>query len=153
MNPMMNQMAGLAGLAGLSGMLTDVVKAPLARWNQSSTGHKVFAAVAGAGVAYYLHRKGMADVAVAATGVATAYATSMLLHYPAIARGGVVQNGAAPPALPGANVNAMNQQAQAMMNNGGAPAMSGIAAPGRAPGSAAPIPPASSQWSILDAEM
>lgn len=176
MNAAGNSLAALAGLSGLSGMLTDVAKAPITRWRQSSTTHKVIAAGAGAGLAYFLHKKGMANAAVAVAGVAGAYAVSMVMHYPNVAQ--APPNGAALPngqtvagALPPAQMQAMNQQAQAMMNggalpngngapppNGGAPAMSGgiVAAP-QTPGTAGPIPTASSnpnsKWSLLDMEM
>jgi hypothetical protein len=157
-------------------MLTDVAKAPITRWRQSSTTHKVLAAGAGAGLAYYLHKRGMANAAVAVAGVAGAYAVSMVMHYPTVAQ--APQNGAALPngqtvagALPPAQMQAMNQQAQAMMNggalpngngvppNGGAPAMSGGIMPvSQTPGAAGPIPRASggnpnSKWSLLDMEM
>lgn len=114
-----NPLAALAGLSGLSGVLNDVAKAPIARWNQSSILHKVIAAGAGAGLAYYLHTKGMADGAVAVAGVAGAYATSMLMHYPAVARQAMAGAGApGAQALPPAQVAAMNQTAQQMLGQG-----------------------------------
>lgn len=114
-----NPLAALAGLSGLSGVLNDVAKAPITRWNQSSMLHKIIAAGAGAGLAYYLHTKGMADGAVAVAGVAGAYATSMLMHYPAVARQAMAGAGApGAQALPPAQVAAMNQVAQQMLGQG-----------------------------------
>ena len=118
----------------------------------------------------------MANAAVAVAGVAGAYAASMIMHYPTVAQ--APQNGATLPnghtvagALPPAQMQAMNQQAQAMMNggalingngappNGGATAMSGGIMPtSQAPGAAGPIPRSSggnpnSKWALLDMEM
>ena len=91
-------------MAGMGGNLNEVFRAPISRWNQSSTMHKVLAAGAGAGLAYYLHQKGMADAAVAVAGVVGAYATSVALHYPVVSQQPAalpppqVANGALPPA-------------------------------------------------------
>lgn len=165
MNPMGNPLAALAGLSGLSGLFGDIAKAPITRWNQSSVVHKVVAAGAGAGLAYYLHTRGMADAAVAVAGVAGAYAASMVMHYPTMARQvamGVPANGQAVQALPPAQVAAMSGVAQQMMAQGlGAyhPVPSGPpAAPvQRAPG--APVQPQqpmrqpSGKWGLLDLPM
>jgi len=138
-----NPLAALAGLPGLSGVLSEVAKAPIARWNQSSMFHKLVAAGAGAGLAYYLHTKGMADAAVAVAGVAGAYATSMLLHYPTVARqvvnGGTGSAATTAQALPPAQVAAMNQMAQQMMGQGLAGGVPAQRFPG-GPQMAAPIP-------------
>lgn len=123
MNPMGNPLAalaGLSGLAGMSGVLNDLAKAPITKWSQAGLLHKVIAAGAGAGLAYYLHTRGMADTAVAVAGVGGAYVTSMVLHYPSIARqtAGAPANGAGVQALPPAQVAAMNGIAQQMMGQG-----------------------------------
>lgn len=121
-------------MAGMGSGLTEVLRAPISRWNQSSTMHKVIAAGAGAGLAYYLHQKGMADAAVAVAGVAGAYAASMALHYPAMA-----QQPAIAPVQP--------------VVNGALPASTDAAqANGTQPLSAAPSvpPPATgSKWALL----
>lgn len=122
-------------MAGMSGTLTEVLRAPITRWNQSSTIHKILAAGAGAGLAYYLHQKGMADAAVAAAGVAGAYATSMALHYPTLAQQPALQPPPAPAALP---APAANQQQQSM---------GGMIAASAAP--SAPPPAPGSKWALL----
>ena len=118
----------MAALAGLGGTLTNVVMSPVRRWNQSSTMHKIIALSAGAGIAYYLHKKEYADLPVAAAGLAAAWGTSALMHYPAVA-GTVVQApiSVAPGALPAttpaalpAPIEEMTQQAEAVMSGMGA---------------------------------
>jgi hypothetical protein len=166
MNPMGNplaSLAGLSGLSGLSGLFGDIAKAPITRWNQSSIVHKVVAAGAGAGLAYYLHTRGMADAAVAVAGVGGAYVASMMMHYPTMARQvamGVPANGQATQALPPAQVAAMNGIAQQMMAQGmgsyAAVPMRPTAAPVQgAPGM--PVQPATprtgGKWGLLDLEM
>ena len=114
----------------------------------------------GAGTAYYLHKQGMADVAVAAAGIGAAYATSMVMHYPTVAGGQLpAANGAAAaPALPpaaDAQADAMAQQAANALGMGqmprrvrrkaGAPVRAAAAAPD-------PMPPASSKWAALAGE-
>jgi hypothetical protein len=166
MNPMGNPLAALAGLSGLSGLFGDIVKAPIARWNQSSIVHKVVAAGAGAGLAYYLHTRGMADAAVAVAGVGGAYVASMMMHYPSMARQvamGVPSNGQGVQALPPAQVAAMSGVAQQMMAQGlgayQAVPMSPRSAPmQRAPGmpvqSAQPgVAQAGGKWGLLDIPM
>jgi hypothetical protein len=136
--------------------LSTLALAPLQRWAQTPLMHKVVMAGAGAGVAYYLHKKGMADAAVAAGGVGAAYGASMLMHAPALM--GPVPNGAqaAAPALPPAQVNGMVQRAQAALSQGvaqgAAAAMSNGAqqpATTSAPLAAAPPPNPSSPWAGL----
>jgi len=139
MNAAGNPLAMLSGVSGLPDTIKNVAKAPLERWNQSSTTHKVVAASAGVALAYYLRKKGMADAAVAVAGVAAAYGTSMVLHVPSVTRGVPAQ---AAGALPPAQVAAMNQQAQAAMNNqsAGADLSGALGAPSHVPGTAGPIP-------------
>jgi hypothetical protein len=172
MNAPGNSLAALAGLPGLSGLFGDIVKAPITRWNQSSMLHKVVAAGAGAGLAYYLHTRGMADAAVAVAGVGGAYVASMMMHYPSMARQvamGVPANGQAVQALPPAQVAAMNGMAQQMMQQGLAgyapiPMRPGAVPAPRAPGIPVqpmqPVqPPQSgvatpgSKWGLLDLAM
>jgi len=120
-------------MAGLGAGLTEILRAPISRWNQSSTMHKVIAAGAGAGLAYYLHQKGMADAAVAVAGVAGAYATSVVLHYPSMAQQPAPVANGAPALLP-------------------APAATATANGAQQPLSAAPSvpPPATgSKWALL----
>jgi len=156
-------LAGLSGLSGLSGLFGDIAKAPITRWNQSSVIHKVVAAGAGAGLAYYLHTRGMADAAVAVAGVGGAYVASMMMHYPTMARQvamGVPANGQPAQALPPAQVAAMNGIAQQMMAQGmgsyAAVPMRPTAGPVQgAPGM--PVQPAAprtgGKWGLLDLEM
>lgn len=124
-------------MAGMSGTLTEVVKAPISRWNQSSTIHKMLVAGAGAGLAYYLHQKGMADAAVAVAGVAGAYATSMALHYPVVSQQAVMAPAPAP--IP-AGLPAANQTTQQPM--------SGMVAASSTPSAPPPAAPGS-KWALL----
>ena len=168
MNPMANPLAALAGISGLSGLFGDIVKAPITRWNQSSIIHKIVAAGAGAGLAYYLHTRGMADAAVAVAGVGGAYVASMVMHYPTMARQvamGVPANGQGTQALPPAQVAAMNGVAQQMMQQGlgsyeQVPMRPGVMPAQRAPGvPVQPVQPgvvqpqASGKWGLLDLQM
>jgi hypothetical protein len=121
-------------MAGMGSGLTEIVKAPISRWNQSSTMHKILSAGAGAGLAYYLHQKGMADAAVAVAGIAGAYATSMALHYPAVAQQpALVSQPVANGLLPAANGAPPANQAQQPLS----------AAP------SIPPPAAGSKWAML----
>jgi len=117
------QMAALGALGALGGSLRNMVMAPVSNWSQASLTHKIIAAGAGAGLAYYLHQRGMADVAVAAAGIGGAYATSMLMHYrqnmAAQANGGILPNGQPAAALSPAHVQDMAAQAAAVMNSAG----------------------------------
>jgi hypothetical protein len=166
MNPMGNplaSLAGLSGLSGLSGLFGDIAKAPITRWNQSSMIHKVVAAGAGAGLAYYLHTRGMADAAVAVAGVGGAYVASMMMHYPTMARQvamGVPANGQAVQALPPAQVAAMNGIAQRMMSQGmgsyaAVPMNPAAGQTRRAPGmpQQPAVPQTGGKWGLLDLEM
>jgi hypothetical protein len=127
------QMAALGALGALGGTLRDLAMSPVRRWGQASFTHKIIAAGAGAGLAYYLHKKGMADVAVAVVGLGGAYATSMLMHSREVVQ--TPANGAALPngqpvagALPAAQVQSMAEQAAAVMNgqsNGASNGLSG----------------------------
>lgn len=122
-------------MAGMGGGLTEVLRAPISRWSQASPIHKILSAGAGAGLAYYLHQKGMADAAVAVAGVAGAYATSVALHYPVVSQ----QPAALPPQQPVAN--------------GALPPANGATSANQAqPLSAAPsVPPPApgSKWAML----
>lgn len=115
-------MAALGALGVLGGTLREMAMAPVRRWVQTSTTHKIIAAGTGAGLAYYLHKKGMSDVAVALLGVGGAYATSALMHSPQVVSTGA--NGTSLPgapvagALPPGQVQNMAEQAVAAMNNG-----------------------------------
>jgi hypothetical protein len=146
----------MAGLAGLAQTLSQLVSSPVQRFGQSTTIHKVIAVGAGAGTAYYLHKKGMADAAVAAAGIGAAYATSMAMHYPQVAaQPPAVAAGAAPPALPAPNAqaDAMAQQAANVLGMGTAPRRR--VRKGRARAAAAapdPMPPASGKWAALAGE-
>lgn len=150
--------SGLSGLAGLSGVLSDVAKAPITRWGQSSLLHKIAAAGAGAGLAYYLHSRGMADPAVAVAGIGGAYVTSMLLHYPTVARqatSGVPANGQAMGSLPQGQLAAMNRVAQNMFARG-MPAMPATGQVPAAPAGRAPMPmqgASGGKWDLLSAEL
>ncbi len=165
MNPMgmgnpLAVISGLSGLAGLSGVLSDVAKAPITRWGQSSMIHKLAAAGAGAGLAYYLHTRGMADTAVAVAGVGGAYVASMLMHYPTVARqvaAGVPANGQAMQGFPPAQVAAMNRVAQNMMSRG-VPSMQPTGQMPAAPAGHAPVPmqgvgASGGKWDLLSAEL
>jgi len=125
------QMAALGALGALGGTLRDLAMSPVRRWGQASFTHKIIAAGAGAGLAYYLHKKGMADVAVAVVGLGGAYATSMLMHsrevVQAPANGAALPNGQqAAGALPAAQVQDMAAQAAAVMNGQGNGASNGM---------------------------
>jgi hypothetical protein len=167
MNPMgvgnpLAVISGLSGLAGLSGVLSDVAKAPITRWSQSSMLHKLAAAGAGAGLAYYLHKRGMTDSAVAVAGVGGAYVASMLMHYPTVARqvaAGVPANGQAMQGFPPQQLAAMNRVAQNMFARG-VPTMAPMPA-GQMPATPAgqaPIPmqgmgASGGKWDLLNAEL
>lgn len=145
------QMAALGALGALGGTLRELAMAPVRRWGQSSISHKVIAAGAGAGLAYYLHTRGMADVAVAVVGLGGAYATSALMHsrqvVPAV-NGSALSSAPVAGALPPGQVQNMAEQAAAVMGNGnGSNGMSGSkwgslasAAPPAAPVGAPPAP-------------
>lgn len=167
MNPMgignpLAVISGLSGLAGLSGVISDVAKAPITRWGQSSLLHKLAAAGVGAGFAYYLHTRGMADSAVAVAGIGGAYVASMLMHYPTVARqttAGVPTNGQAMQGFPPGQLAAMNRVAQNMFARG-VPAMQPMPAGQMPVGPAgrAPVPmqgPGASggKWDLLSAEL
>lgn len=113
----------LAGLAQLGTQLTQVAMSPLQRWQQATFTHKIIAVGAGAGLAYYLHKKGMADLAIAGAGAAAAYGASMVMHYPAVSQGlPAPAAAAAAPALPAANVNGMAAYARQALGGGSLPA-------------------------------
>lgn len=124
------QMAALGALGALGGSLRSTVMAPVSNWSQASLTHKIVAAGAGAGLAYYLHQKGMADVAVAAAGIGGAYATSMLMHYSrsmGTQSGAALPNGQSAAALPSEHVQNMTEQANAVIAaNGGQDAANGV---------------------------
>jgi hypothetical protein len=160
------QMAALGALGALGGTLRELAMSPVRRWGQASIMHKVIAAGAGAGLAYYLHKRGMHDVAVAVIGLGGAYAASAVMHYPEVARS--TANGALPAtqpvsgALPPAQVQSMAAQAQNVMNNAGAlaPAAPGGAQPQEQqptvigatppqPQAQAAAPMGSSKWALL----
>jgi hypothetical protein len=144
----------MAGLAGLAQTLSQLVSAPVQRFGQSTTIHKVIAVGAGAGTAYYLHKKGLADAAVAAAGIGAAYATSMVMHYPQVAGAQVpaVANGAV-PALPAPQADAMAEQAATVLGMGAAPRRRVRRARARAAAAAPdPMPPASGKWAALAGE-
>jgi hypothetical protein len=154
-------MAGLAGLAGLAQTFSQLVSAPVQRFGQSTTVHKLIAVGAGAGTAYYLHKQGLADVTVAAAGIGAAYATSMVMHYPSVAGAQLpAANAAAPPALPapGANpqADAMAEQAANVLGMGQVPRRRRRRNPGTPVRAAAtapdPMPPASGKWAALAGE-
>jgi hypothetical protein len=153
----------MAGLAGLAQTLSQLVSAPVQRFGQSTTVHKIIAVGAGAGTAYYLHKKGLADATVAAAGIGAAYAASMVMHYPTVAGAPQVAAGAAPPALPapaGAQpspqANSMAQQAEAVLGMGAGPRQRSRRVRPRRRTAAAPdpMPPAagSSRWAALAGE-
>jgi hypothetical protein len=127
------QMAALGALGALGGTLRNLAMSPVRRWGQATMTHKIIAAGAGAGLAYYLHKKGMADVAVAVVGLGGAYATSMLMHSREViqtpANGAVLPNGQqVAGSLPASQVQNMAAQAAAVMNgqsNGASNGMSG----------------------------
>lgn len=116
------QMAALGALGALGGSLRELAMAPVRRWGQAGLFHKVLAAGAGAGLAYYLHKRGMADAAVAVVGLGGAYAASALMHYPKVMQNGgaaLVNGQPVAGALPAAHVDNMVAQAQAVMNGNG----------------------------------
>jgi hypothetical protein len=113
----------LAGIAQMGSQLTQVAMSPLQRWQQATFAHKIVALGAGAGLAYYLHKRGMADLAVAGAGLAAAYGTSMVMHYPAVSQGApAAAAAAAAPALPAPNVNGMAAYARQALGGGSLPA-------------------------------
>lgn len=116
------QMAALGALGALGGSLRDMAMAPVRNWSQASLSHKIIAAGAGAGLAYYFHKRGMGDVAVAALGVGGAYATSMLMHSRQMMNdptNGPLANGQTAGSLPAAQVQDMAAQANAVINGAG----------------------------------
>ena len=151
--------SGLSGLMGLSGVISDVAKAPITRWGQSSLLHKLAAAGAGAGLAYYLHTRGMADSAVAVAGIGGAYVASMLMHYPMVARqaaAGVPAGAQAMQGFPSQQLAAMDRVAKNMFSRG-IPAMQAPAGPmPQAPVAQAPMPmqgASGGKWDLLNAEL
>ncbi|MHC4119761.1 MAG: hypothetical protein ACYSWO_19865 [Planctomycetota bacterium] len=160
------QMAALGALGALGGSLRDMAMSPVRNWSQASLSHKIIAAGAGAGLAYYLHKRGMGDATVAALGVGGAYATSVLMHSRQMVSQdpGALANGQAAGVLPSSQVQDMAAQANAVMNgSGGANGQwsalgpsSGAVAPQQPPVTA-PVPPAptantgvgGSQWAAL----
>lgn len=117
------QMAALGALGALGGSLRDLAMAPVRNWGQASISHKIIAAGAGAGLAYYFYQKGMSDIAVAALGVGGAYATSVLMHSRQMmgdqANGAQLPNGQTAGALPAGQVQNMAAQANAVINGSG----------------------------------
>jgi hypothetical protein len=150
----------MAGLAGLAQTFSQLVSAPVQRFGQSSTVHKLIAVGAGAGTAYYLHKQGLADVTVAAAGIGAAYATSMVMHYPGVSGAQLPAAAGAPPALPAPNgaspqADAMAQQAANVLGMGAVPRRVRRKAGTRARAAAAapdPMPPASGKWAALAGE-
>lgn len=136
------QMAALGALGALGGSLREMAMAPVRRWGQTGFMHRVIAAGAGAGLAYYFHKKGMADVGVVAVGLGGAYAASALMHYPQVMQnGGAALPGGQPSAgaLPAGQVNNMTAQAQAMMNGNAAAAGGATAGGSLAPAGSDPV--------------
>ena len=113
-------MAALGALGALGGSLRELAMAPVKRWSQTTVFHKILAAGAGAGLAYYLHKRGMTDVAVAVVGLGGAYTASAIMHYPQVMQNGggsMLGNGQGISGmLPAGRVNDMVAQAQAVMN-------------------------------------
>lgn len=107
----------LAGLSQVGSQLSQIAMSPLQRWQQASLMHKIVALGAGAGLAYYLHKKGVEDLAVAGAGLATAYGASMVMHYPSMSRGvpTAAANGVASSALPPPSVDGMVANARAAL--------------------------------------
>jgi hypothetical protein len=132
----------LAGIAQLGTQLTSIAMSPLQRWQQASFTHKIVAVGAGAGLAYYLHKKGMADIAVAGAGLAAAYGTSMVMHYPAVSQGvpAMPAANAAVPALPAPNVDGMAHYARQALGGGALPAPQPAAQGGGVVTRSAPAP-------------
>jgi len=146
------QMAALGALGALGGPLRELAMAPVRRWSQTSLFHKVIAAGAGAGLAYYLHTKGMADAAVAVAGLGGAYVTSAIMHYPKVVQNGGSVLGSGQPVsgmLPAAHVENMVAQAYAVMNGGAAGAgqtSGGALAPAGA------VPASAQQQTVIGAQ-
>lgn len=115
-----------AALAQVGNQLQRLASSPIRRWQQTSVTHKAFAIAAGAGMAWWLHKKGMDDLAVAAAAVGAAYGTSAIMHYPAVMQttGQPQQAVMNPQALPPAHVNGMAARAQSALQagNGALPA-------------------------------
>jgi hypothetical protein len=136
-------------------MLSALALAPMQRWSQTPVMHKLIMAGAGAGVAYYLHKRGLTDATVAVGGIGAAYGASMLMHAPAIVGAPMQSNGAPVLALPPAQVNGMIERAQAALSQGQAsvPAsnVNTVSQSTAAPLAAAPSPPPdpSSPWAGL----
>jgi hypothetical protein len=126
------QQAPTVALAQFGGQMQRLAMSPIQRWQQASLMHKVIAAAAGAGMAWWLHNKGMDDLAVAAAALGTAYGTSALMHYPAVSQAAPAPQQAVmhPQALPAAQVNSMAARAQAALTS----------APAALPGTSAPAP-------------
>jgi hypothetical protein len=134
----------LAGIAQLGTQLTRIAMSPLQRWQQTSFTHKIVAVGAGAGLAYYLHKKGMADLAVAGAGLAAAYGTSMVMHYPTVSQGvpAAAASAGAAPALPAPNVEGMAAYARQALGGGALPAPAPAARGGGVVTRPQPSPPA-----------
>lgn len=107
----------LAGISQVGSQLSQIAMSPLNRWQQASIAHKLIAIGAGAGLAYYLHKRGMDDLAVAGAGLAAAYGASIVMHYPAVSSGAspVAANGSASAALPPPSVDGMVANARAAL--------------------------------------
>lgn len=137
-------------LAQLGGQLQSLALSPIQRWQQASLTHKVLAVAAGAGMAWWLHNKGMDDLAVAAAGVGAAYGASALMHYPQVMTAAPVAGAApvSPQALPAAQVNGMAARAQAALTSGTAP----LPAPPAQPQPASQPAPAASNQNVPAAQ-
>jgi hypothetical protein len=111
----------MTALVGLSGMFQQLAVSPIKKWQQTSILHQIAAVGAGAGMAYYLHKKGVEDMVVAAAGLGTAYGTSMLMHYPGVVQeAGLLGQGAGQPnALPAGQSEDMAQQAESVLQGDG----------------------------------
>lgn len=114
---MYGQQPPTMALAQLGGQLQSLALSPVQRWQQASLTHKVIAVAAGAGMAWWLHKKGMDDLAVAAAGLGAAYGASALMHYPQVMTSAPTAAAApvSPQALPAAQVNNMAARAQAAL--------------------------------------
>jgi hypothetical protein len=116
-------MSALSSLMGIPQTLTQLATAPVARWQQAGTLHKLLSVGVGAGLAYYFHQKGMTDVAVAAVGLGSAYGASMLLHSSTILR---EQHTPVVTVASPAQVDAMAQQSERVLSGLGTNGMGAI---------------------------
>jgi hypothetical protein len=115
----------MMGMGGL-GQLQHLLLSPLTRFAQASLIHKLLAAAAGGGLAYYLHKKGLSDTTVALAALAGAYGASMAMNYPSVAGGmpGVMPAGQALGAgmgyamLPAANQAQVAQASRVLTSMG-----------------------------------